>query len=57
MEEKDKTFIREILSTIWEVTDRNLEGPKLESIPKNIAPVPNPGKSVVLQSQVSRFSM
>ena len=51
-----KTFIQNILQTIWEVTGKNLKGPALEATPKNIAPIPNPGKSNVVKSQISRFS-
>ena len=56
MEDKNKTFIQDILQTIWEVTGKNLKGPVLEATPKNIAPIPNPGKSKVVKSPVSRFS-
>lgn len=56
MEDKDKVFLTEILNVIWEVTDRNLEGPVLEPIPRNIAPVPNPGKEIIIKAHSSRFS-
>ena len=55
MEDKDKFYIREILTTIWEVTEKNLRGPELEAIPQNIAPVPNPGKKAVIQAHTTRF--
>ena len=55
MEDKDKSYIREILFTIWEVTEKKLSGPELEAVPKHIAPVSNPGKEAVIQAHTTRF--
>ena len=56
MEDKDKSYITEILIAIWEVTEKKLSGPELEAVPKNIAPVPNPGKEAVIQAHTTRFT-
>ena len=55
MADKDKHYINDILAVIWEVTNKGLRGPELESIPENIAPVPNPGKQAVVQAHTTRF--
>ena len=37
MEKKNKSFINDILQTIWDVTCKNLEHVHLENTPKNLA--------------------
>ena len=44
LEDKDKSFVSDVLNTLWEGTDKHISGPKLENTSDNIAPVPNPGK-------------
>lgn len=57
MIEKDKSFIQDILNTIWDVSKLNLAHVILEKTPKNISTVEYPGKDVVVQRHMSRFSM
>ena len=56
MVEKDKTFLKDILKTIWDVTKSNLSHVNLEQTPKNISAAEYPGKDVIIQKHVSRFS-
>ena len=50
------SFLKEIMDEIPKVGTDKENNDKLEEIPKNIATVPNLGKSVILDSQRSRFS-
>ena len=54
MAQKDKTFLKDILSSIWEVS----KSPQIEieKTPKNLATIDNPGKEAVIQRHVSRFT-
>ena len=56
MVEKDKSFIQDILKTIRKASESNMVHVTLEETPKNISTVEYPGKDVVIQRHVSRFS-
>ena len=55
MENKNKSYVDDILSILWEVSSSNITGPKIESVPKNIAKTGYPGKSEVINAHTSRF--
>ena len=56
-EKKDQAYLHKMLKeTIESVAkDQRLENPILPSLPRNIASVPKPEKSTVIQNQLSRF--
>ena len=56
-EKKDQTYLHKMVKeTIESATnDQRLENPILPSLPRNIASVPKPEKSTVIQNQLSRF--
>ena len=56
MEPKVKSYISEILEEMTKVTITTPElNEKLECIPKNIAPIENPGTEKLLMEQLTRF--
>ena len=56
MEPKVKSYIPEILEEMTKVTITAPElNEKLECIPKNIAPIENPGTEKLLMEQLTRF--
>ena len=55
MEDKEKKYINDILSTICEVSWLNIHGPTLENVPKNVATEEYPGKECVIRRHTSRF--
>ena len=56
MEEKDKSFVQDILDIIWEVTKQNLPHVTLEETPKNLSTVQYPGKDEIIRRHMSRFT-
>ena len=56
MEPKKMLFLRDIVQEIPKVEcEENEINDKLETVLKNIALVPNPGKDVIIAKQKSRF--
>ena len=56
MEDKEKTFIKDILSAVWRVSELNMKHVSLEKTPKNLSTVEYPGKAQVIMKHTSRFS-
>ena len=56
-EKKDQTYLHKMVKETIEsaANDQRLENPILPSLPRNIASVPKPEKSTVIQNQLSRF--
>ena len=56
-EKKDQTYLHKMVKETIEsaANDQRLENPILPSLPRNIASVPKPEKSKVIQNQLSRF--
>ena len=54
---KDQIYLHKMLKETIEsaANDQRLENPILPSLPRNIASVPKPEKSTVIQNQLSRF--
>ena len=55
MEEKDKSFVQDILDIIWEVTKLNLPHVTLEETPKNLSTVQYPGKDEIIRRHVEVY--
>ena len=51
---KDKTYLSEIITRMWNLPS-TFEQTQMEEVPKNIAPVENPGKDNVIKSKTTRF--
>ena len=56
-EKKDQSYLHKMVKETIEsaANDQRLENPILPSLPRNIASVPKPEKSKVIQNQLSRF--
>ena len=56
-EKKDQTYLHKMVKETIEsaANGQRLENPILPSLPRNIASVPKPEKSTVIQNQLSRF--
>ena len=56
MEDKEKTFITDILKVVWRVSELNMKHVSLEKTPKNLSTVEYPGKEQIIMKHTSRFT-
>jgi len=55
--EKDRSYLHQMVKETLECASKNeiFEKPVLPNLPKNIASIPKPEKSLIIQNQISRF--
>ena len=55
--EKNRSYLHQMIKETIECASKNgcLERPVITNLPKNIASVPTPEKSLIIQNQISRF--